>query len=296
MKVLILGGEGMLGHKMVQRLTRNHPDTWWTVRSPASELPLPFLRSSRCLEGVDARDWPALQRMLEDMQPDVVVNCVGVIKQRAEAHGPIPSIAINALLPHLLADATARWGGRLIHFSTDCVFNGAKGRYTEADQSDADDLYGRSKFLGETTEANALTLRTSMVGRELDHHKSLLDWFLLGGHRRVGGFTRVWWSGVTTNHLADVVGEIIDRHPCLSGLYQVSSGRISKYELLCRIRDAYHLNVEIEPNGSSVNDRSLDGSRFEAATGYHCPSWDRLIEQLVDDPTPYALTPQSVPR
>jgi dTDP-4-dehydrorhamnose reductase len=221
------------------------------------------------------------------MRPDVVVNCIGVIKQRAEAQSPIPSITINALLPHRIAEIMVGWAGQLIHFSTDCVFSGRQGHYSEADPSDAEDLYGRSKFLGEAKGPNALTLRTSIIGRELDHHKSLLDWFLLGGHSRVSGFTNVWWSGVTTNHLADVVADLIDRHQSLSGLYQVSSGRISKYELLCGLRDGYGLRVEVEPDDGPVNDRSLDGSRFAAATGYHCPPWEQLIKELVNDRTPY---------
>jgi dTDP-4-dehydrorhamnose reductase len=215
------------------------------------------------------------------------VNCIGVIKQRAEAQSPIPSITINALLPHRIAETLAGWGGRLIHFSTDCVFSGRRGHYSETDPSDAEDLYGRSKFLGEAAGPNALTLRTSIIGRELDHHKSLLDWFLLGRHVRVSGFTNVWWSGVTTNHLADVVADLTDRHQSLSGLYQVSSGRISKFELLCHLRDGYGLQIEVEPDDGLVNDRSLDGSRFAAATRYQCPPWERLITQLVSDPTPY---------
>lgn len=290
MRILILGGAGMLGHKMVQTLSARFPDTWWTVWGPKTEerwRAIPFLQSERCVGGVDVTDWAALRELLERQRPDVVVNCVGIVKQRAEAASPIPSLTINSLLPHRLAEAASEWGGRVIHFSTDCVFSGRKGGYTEADVSDAEDLYGRSKFLGEVAAPNALTLRTSIIGRELENHQSLLDWFLLGGHTRVKGFRNVWWSGVTTNHLADVVGDIIEKHAGLSGLYQVSSGRISKYDLLCRLRDGYGLRVEIEPVDEPVNDRGLDGSRFEAATGYRCPSWDRLVAQLVGDPTPY---------
>lgn len=290
MKVLILGGAGMLGHKMVQSLSARYPDTWWTVWGSKGDEPcrrIPFLQSDRCLEKVDVTDWPALRSLLEGLRPDAIVNCVGVIKQRAEATSPIPSITINSLLPHQLAAAAMAWGGRLIHFSTDCVFSGRKGAYTEADISDAGDLYGRSKSLGEVAGPNALTLRTSIIGRELENHQSLLDWFLLGTHTRVKGFRRVLWSGVTTNHLADVVGDLIERHPNLAGLYQVSSGRISKYELLCLLREGYGLPLEIEPDDGPVNDRSLDGSRLKAAIGYQCPPWHELIAQLVQDPTPY---------
>lgn len=291
MRVLVLGGEGMLGHKMVQTLSSRFPDTWCTLRGQKgtpSLAPVAELRTERVIEGVDAMDVGGLEVLLRTRRPDVIVNCVGVIKQRVEAAAAIPSVTINALLPHRLAAALDTWGGRLIHFSTDCVFSGRKGHYTEDDPSDAEDLYGRSKFLGEVAAPNALTLRTSIIGRELQYHASLLDWFLLGGHRQVRGFRRVFWSGVTTNHLAGVVADLIERHPDLSGLFQVSSGRISKYDLLCLLREGYGLAVEVEPDDGPREDRSLEGSRFTAAVGYRCPPWPQLIQELVGDPTPYA--------
>jgi dTDP-4-dehydrorhamnose reductase len=291
LKVLVLGAGGMLGHKMVQTLSARFPETWCTLwGSKAAERwrRIPALQTDRCLDGVDVTEWPRLEALLGDLRPDAIVNCVGVIKQRPEAERPIPSIAINALLPHRLAEAAARWNGRLVHFSTDCVFSGRRGGYTEADASDAEDLYGRSKSLGEVASAaNALTLRTSIIGRELENHQSLLDWFLLCGLDKVQGFRRVWWSGVTTNHLADLVGDILDSHPTLAGLFQVSSGRISKYELLCRVRDGYGLAVEVVPDDGPVNDRSLLGAKLEGAIGYRCPPWEQLIAQVVSDPTPY---------
>jgi len=288
-KLLVLGGAGMLGHKMVQALGPIFPETWWTSRN---DRVISFLPQERWVNGLDVMDWPVVEALLERLRPVWVVNCVGVIKQRAAAASPIPSITVNALLPHRLADATARWGGRVVHFSTDCVFSGRRGHYTESDQSDAEDLYGRSKFLGEVATPNALTLRTSIIGRELANHQSLLDWFLLGGNTKVRGFRRVWWSGVTTNHLAGLVAEVIQRPEPLSGVYQVSSGRISKYDLLLRIRDAYGLRIEVDPDDGPANDRSLDGSRFAAATGYRCPSWEQLLAEVVRDPTPYPNQPK----
>jgi dTDP-4-dehydrorhamnose reductase len=232
-------------------------------------------------------DLSALRRTLEAERPDVIINCVGIVKQRQEARLAIPSITINSLLPHLLAEWAGNWGGRLIHFSTDCVFSGKKGNYCEDDPSDAEDLYGKSKYLGETTEANALTLRTSMIGRELDHFSSLLEWFLAQKGRRVKGFRRVIYTGVTTNHLADLVGKIINDYPLLFGLYQVTAPAINKYELLSRLRDAFHLDVEIVADDSEVSDRSMNGWCFLKATAYREPSWDDLIAQLAQDKTPY---------
>jgi dTDP-4-dehydrorhamnose reductase len=180
-----------------------------------------------------------------------------------------------------------RWGGHVIHFSTDCVFSGKAGGYTEHDQSDAEDLYGRTKALGEVVAANALTLRTSIIGRELTEHRSLLDWFLAQNHKTVRGYQRVIYSGVTTIHLADLVASIIQEHPGLNGLYQVASEPISKYDLLCLLREVYGLDVRIEQDEMEVSDRSMKCDKLREAIDYKCPPWPALAGQLADDGTPY---------
>jgi dTDP-4-dehydrorhamnose reductase len=290
LKILILGGGGMLGHKVFQTLQRRFPDVWCTIRAGRDQAPwqnIPLFQSDRVRDGIDASRVDQLDALLRDLRPTVVVNCVGAIKQRAEAREAIPSITLNALLPHRLAAFVKTWGGRVIHFSTDCVFSGNKGNYTESDAPDADDLYGKTKHLGELTDDHTVTLRTSFIGRELQHFQSLLEWLLAQNHRPVRGYRRVWWSGVTSNHLAEVVADVIERHPRLHGLYHLSSGRISKYDLLIKLRDGLRLDIEVEPEEGVECDRSLDGRRFEAATAYRCPPWDALIRQLADDPTPY---------
>lgn len=289
-KIFVLGANGMLGHKMFQVLSGSFDDVTGTIRGRRDDsefAEIALLQSARILEGVDALRDDSLFSMLRSKKPAIVVNCIGAIKQRSSAHDPMTSIKINSLLPHELAAVANEWGGRLIHFSTDCVFSGAKGDYSEDDSSDAEDLYGRSKYLGETAAVNSLVLRTSIIGRELSHHQSLLDWFLLGDHKTVRGFTQAWWSGVTTNHLARLVGEIITEHPYLSGLFHVSSGRISKYDLLCRVKAAYGLPIEVTPDDSFVCDRSLRGERLREAIGYKCASWDTMLTDLLEDPTPY---------
>jgi dTDP-4-dehydrorhamnose reductase len=294
-RIVVLGGGGLLGHKLFQSLSQVGADVWCTIRSALDEGPLkdlPVFKSDRVIEGVDALQQDRVDRLLEDLRPAVVINCIGAIKQRAESQEPITSITLNALLPHRLARLIGAWGGRLIHFSTDCVFSGNRGRYTEADQSDATDLYGKTKHLGEGILGNALVLRTSFIGREVQHHNSLLDWFLSNNHGKVKGYRRVWWSGVTSNHLADLVAEVIENHPHLRGLYQVSSGRISKHDLLLKLRDILGLDIEVEPDDEVACDRSLEGNRFAQATGYRCPSWDALIAQLASDPTPYKVWTQ----
>jgi dTDP-4-dehydrorhamnose reductase len=215
------------------------------------------------------------------------VNCVGLIKQRTASHEAIPSIVVNALLPHQLYEICRRWGAKLIHFSTDCVFSGKVGNYSEDDPPDARDFYGRTKALGEVPSSDALTLRTSIIGRELKHFRSLLDWFLNQNHQRVYGYRRALFSGLTTNQLADVVGDVIEMHPNLCGLYHVASQTISKFDLLCMLRDAYGLDIEIAPDDEFCCDRSLCANKFKAATGYVCPPWQELIAHLTMDDTPY---------
>jgi dTDP-4-dehydrorhamnose reductase len=304
MEILILGGAGMLGHKLFQRLRTSHPDTACTIRGTVASSALSHIdlfQHGGVIEGMDASDTSALQNLLAQEKPCVVINCIGVVKQRAAAKQPIPSIEINALLPHRLAESCRRIGARLIHFSTDCVFSGRRGNYTEEDISDAEDLYGRAKYLGEVACGGALTLRTSIIGHELARDESLLEWFLsesrlrnaterpLGHHdyEPVHGFTRAIYSGVTTNYLARVVEELVPEHPDLSGLYQVAAQPISKFDLLRLLRDAYRLDIEITPDSSLFCDRSMKGDKFARATGLITPTWSELIDELANDDTPY---------
>jgi dTDP-4-dehydrorhamnose reductase len=288
--ILILGGTGMLGHKLFQHFLTRFPGTICTMHRQASDAPysrIAMFQGPQVIEGIDLVDFNRLSRLLLRLKPDFIVNCIGVIKQRDEASSHISTITVNSLLPHQLAELCAKWGGRLIHFSTDCVFSGQQGMYKEGDLSDAEDLYGKTKFLGETTEANAVTIRTSIIGRELSNHRSLLDWFLSNKGGRVRGYRKSIYSGVTTNHLAEVVAGIILHHPQLQGLYQVASVPISKYDLLCLLREAYALDVAIDPVDGEYANRSMDGSRFRGATGYVCPPWPTLVQHLAADPTPY---------
>jgi dTDP-4-dehydrorhamnose reductase len=290
MYILILGGAGMLGHKLFQHLRQRHPDTYCTVRGSVHDPALrdvELFQSGHIIENCELTDFRPLQRLLSRYRPQILVNCAGIVKQRADAKRAVPGILLNALLPHQLAELSANWRGRLIQFSTDCVFSGKRGSYVEEDLPDAGDLYGRTKALGEVTTGGAITLRTSIIGRELSHSDSLLEWFLKQNHSCVPGYTRAMYSGITTNYMAKVVANLIEDHPSLSGLYQVTSRTISKFELLCLIRDAYKLDIEITPNTDFFCDRSMKGEKFAKATGQICPSWPELIAELANDETPY---------
>lgn len=280
----------MLGHKMLQTLSAEFESVDGSIRGTLANPRfgrLANFASGSVLEKLDASDPGKLGSVLREIRPSVVVNCVGMIKQRPAAADSVLTIQLNSMLPHFLAGIIAEWSGKLIHFSTDCVFSGERGDYSESDPSDAADLYGKSKYLGEALPANALVLRTSIIGRELANKVSLLEWFLSMRKGQVMGFRRAWWSGVTTNHLSGLVGDIIRTHPDLTGLYQVSSGKISKYDLLLLLRDAYSIDVEIKADDAFFCDRSLLGERLRTAIGYECPSWPELLTQLVNDPTEY---------
>jgi dTDP-4-dehydrorhamnose reductase len=285
--VLVLGGTGMLGHKVWQRF-RQRFDAWVTVRRETRDDAFDGLFSGeRVLRGVTAEDLAAVERVFDVVRPTVVVNCVGIVKQLAAAADPIPSITINALFPQRVAALAQRAGARVIQVSTDCVFSGTRGLYSEDDVPDARDLYGRTKLLGEVSGPGQLTLRTSIIGRELSATTGLLEWFLAHRGGTVKGFTQAYFSGLTTAALAEVIADLIEQQPALGGVYHVVAEPISKYDLLCKLNQAYGAAVLIEPSGDVQVDRTLNGAAFRAATGLESPSWDRMITALTADPTPY---------
>jgi dTDP-4-dehydrorhamnose reductase len=287
MRVLILGGSGMLGHKLWQNFSARF-DTYATFRqSPRAYARFPMFDETKALGGVSAENFQSVVRAFGSVRPDVVVNCVGIVKQDAAAKDPYQSIAVNALFPHRLAQLTRAAGARLIHLSTDCVFSGRAGNYAEGDAPDAGDLYGRTKLLGEVDDENCLTVRTSMIGRELAGAHGLLEWFLSQEGGRVRGFRRAVFSGFTTQALSDVLARIVTEHTDLRGVWHVSAAPINKFDLLSLIKEVYGLKVEIEPDETFVCDRSLDSARFREATGFDAPAWPEMIARMHDDPTPY---------
>ncbi|CAG0955882.1 partial dTDP-4-dehydrorhamnose reductase, partial [Anaerolineae bacterium] len=215
--------------------------------------------------------------------PTVVINAVGIIKQKREAEVRRLAIEVNALFPHLVQAHCREIGAKLIHFSTDCVFDGTKGNYAETDSSTAEDVYGKSKYLGEVADGEALTLRTSILGHGIIPNASLIDWFVGGRHTQVEGFAHAIYSGFPTVFLAKEVVRILKTHRGLSGLYHVASAPISKEDLLSIVRRAYGLDIGITKNESVRIDRSLNGERFSAATGFEAPSWSHLVELMYED-------------
>jgi dTDP-4-dehydrorhamnose reductase len=288
MRILILGVTGMLGHKLWQQLGARFPETHGTMRAPRREFArCGLFETDRIVDGVDAGRFCEVERVLERLRPDCIVNCIAVTKRRAKALEPLTCIELNAALPHRLGEWGARNGARLIHFSTDCVFDGRAGGYTEDSLTNAEDLYGRTKALGEVAAPGCLTLRTSFIGREIAAGTELLEWFLAQRGKRIRGYRRAHYTGVSTLYMAGLVAEIIENRPNLHGLYQVAAPTIDKYELLGLAKSAYNVDVEIDPDEATVVRRNLDGSRFERATGIRVPAWAQMMQALAADPTPY---------
>ncbi|MCT7950028.1 SDR family oxidoreductase [Ancylothrix sp. C2] len=284
-RVLILGGDGMLGHQLWKHFSRQPDrfDTRVTLRRDFQDYQNYQLFDPKCsYTGLDVRNFERIVEVFADFQPNTVINAVGIVKQRPTAKDSIISIEINALLPHRLALLCQAAGARLIHPSTDCVFSGKKGNYTEQDAPDPIDLYGRSKLMGEVNQPQALTLRTSIVGLELERKTGLMEWFL-NAPSPVKGFQNAMYNGLTTIEVSRLIERLITEFPQLHGLYQVASEPISKYDLLCLLKEKFGLATEIIPDTALKIDRTLDSSRFRKVTSYISPSWSSMIEVMAEE-------------
>ena len=282
MQVLVLGGNGMLGHQLCRVLTEQRIEVWGTFR----ELPVKFdfLPKERILADVVVQDLPRIQKILDTVKPEVVVNAVGIVKQRDEAKQAISSIQVNALFPHQLAELCVERGIRVIQVSTDCVFSGMRGNYSEDDLPDPIDLYGRTKLLGELNRPGCLTIRTSIIGWQLNTFTSLLSWFAFQRGKSIKGYRNAIYSGISTYILSSLISDIIKTHNDLDGLYHIASTPISKYDLLIQLRDALGWNdISIEPEDGYACDRSLNGQRFKDAIGWSAPGWDIMIKGLAKE-------------
>ncbi|MFC5520582.1 dTDP-4-dehydrorhamnose reductase family protein [Polaromonas jejuensis] len=281
-RVLVLGVSGMLGNAVLRVFAQDESYSVVGSARSASVLRLlpPELRE-HVICGVDVENTDSLMRLFALARPNVVINCIGLIKQLAEADDPLAAIPINALLPHRLARLCDVAGARLIHMSTDCVFAGTRGMYREQDVSDAKDLYGRSKYLGEVDYPHAVTLRTSIIGHELSSSHGLIGWFL-AQQGVVKGYTRAIFSGLPTVELARVMRDFVIPNPGLRGLYHVSAEPINKFELLKLVAQAYGKSIDITPDDKLEIDRSLDSSRFREITGYQPVTWPELVRRMHD--------------
>ena len=253
-----------------------------TIRSKLFKKYFPTEWHENIVPDIDILDNKSLTQAIEHANPDVVINCVGLVKQLSTAHDPLVVLPINSMYPHRLAAICEQRGARLIHISTDCVFDGLKGNYVESDQSDATDLYGKSKYIGELNDKpHAITLRTSIIGHELNSSTGLIEWFL-SQSGSIRGFKRAIFSGLPTVELARVIKDYVIPREELNGLYHVSAEPISKYDLLNLVAKIYGKKIEIIPDSEFIIDRSLNSELFQSETGYRAPAWPDLVAKMKD--------------
>lgn len=280
MKILVLGGNGMIGHYLLSGLRQRH-DVKATFKQPWSTYgDLQGLDAKDTFTGCDVRNFQHVEKIMKEFTPDAVINATGVTKQLVDKKGPEIAIDINALFPHRLANLCESHASRLILLSSDCIFSGAKGAYTEDDNSDAVDVYGRTKFLGEVDADHVVTLRKSTIGLELTGAHGLVEWFL-AQTGEIKGFSNAIYSGIITEELVRVIELILLDIPSLSGIWNVAGPPISKYHLLTKLQEEIQkTDVVITRDETFFCDRSLDGSRFERVTGYSPPGWTEMIKTL----------------
>ena len=281
----------MLGHMAVRVLTETF-EVFGTTRGDQKSVPTlsRFLTSEQWLTGIDVLNDQQLEKVFDLVKPDAVINCVGLVKQKMDSDSYIESIEINALLPHKLYVMSNRYGAKLIQISTDCVFTCEEGVKSQMDIPNAGDLYGRTKYLGEVNYGSALTLRTSIVGRQISGQESFFEWVLSQERKIASGYRNALYTGLTTYALSRVISEVISHHFALSGLWQVASEPISKFELMNKLNQALALDIEIEENTEFKCDRRLDGSPFFQATGIRVPTWDEMVEEFSRDQINYEVT------
>jgi dTDP-4-dehydrorhamnose reductase len=282
MRILVLGGDGMMGHQVFRYLDARHEVRVTLRRNLAAYKLFRLFDESNAFSGVDVRSLDRLTEVMAEFRPEAVINAVGVVKQRPAAKELLPSLEINAVLPHRLSVLCKAAGARLVQVSTDCVFNGRKGNYLESDSSDAEDIYGRTKFLGELHDLHCLTLRTSIIGRELSRKESLVEWFL-AQKGTVQGFTKAIYTGFSTLEMSRIIEMMLVEHPQASGVYHVSSDPINKYDLLSLIKREMNLDTVIIPTDDHQCDRSLNSTIFRSKFGYMPPPWTEMVEEMVKD-------------
>ncbi|KGJ94231.1 dTDP-4-dehydrorhamnose reductase family protein [Thalassotalea sp. ND16A] len=283
MKVLIIGATGMLGYSLFRNLSEYSAlDVYGTVRATNDKESYFSKLESKLFKSIDVENLETLESVVKELKPNVVLNCIGLIKQYDSAKVPVAAIRTNSLLPHQIAAICDENSAKLIHFSTDCVFSGKKGNYVESDIPDASDIYGRSKLLGEVDYKPHLTLRTSIIGHELSSNVSLIDWFLSQA-KETKGFSKAIFSGLPTCYVAKVLVDNIFTNTNLTGLYQLSVDPIDKFTLLSKVAKVYSKEITIHESDELEIDRSLDSSRLRTASNYSPLSWDELINLMHTD-------------
>jgi dTDP-4-dehydrorhamnose reductase len=281
-KILVLGASGMLGNAVFRYFNQSNDfNVYGTMRSDICKKFFPQDSQSKILSSIDVESQDSLISLFDFVRPEIVINCIGLVKQLKESESPLAAVPINTLLPHKLANLCGLIDARFIHMSTDCVFSGAKGMYREDDFPDAGDVYGRSKFMGEVDYPHAITLRTSIIGHELNGSRSLVGWFLAQSEK-VTGYKNAIFSGLPTIEIARVLKDFVIPNEELRGLYHLSVDPINKFDLLQLISIQYNKQIQIDGDMKYMIDRSLDSTKFREATGFIPKPWNQLIREMYE--------------
>lgn len=279
MKVLILGADGMIGHKIAHSLQDDYELILTSRRNILSDS----IGVKNCKILFHDLITDSLDLLLSNTSPDLIINCAGITIRRGIGNNLKNTKILNSNLPHKL-DAWANLNSKkLIHFSTDCVFSGSKGNYLDDDIADAEDIYGKTKAKGEVTSPNTLTIRCSMIGRELFNFTELFEWLVKNKNKTIDGYTNVLYSGITTVRMGNILKKILNDKIDLSGIYNLSSIPISKFDLLFKLSNAFDLNVEINENNNIKSNKVLISKKFTEITGINPPNWDDLISEFKAD-------------
>lgn len=281
MRILILGVSGLIGHRLFQRLSLDHEVFGTLHKSKYAYGHISYLSSQNIIECIDVLQLDILKGVIYSINPEVIINCVGITKRKNEINSLVQTLKINALFPHELTTLSKTNNIRLIHFSTDCVFNGNIGNYSEESFTDAKDIYGRTKALGEISYENTLTIRSSFIGQELIGKTELLEWLLSQNGKKIKGYSNTFYSGVSTLFMSEVINKIIVDFPNLCGLYQLATTTpITKFELLCIAREAFNLDIDIIPDFREFHSPTLIGTKLSREIDLIVPSWQEMMFEL----------------
>ena len=284
MKILLLGGGGLAGNTFIKYFLsfKNRYSIGVTFSEHESNYNLNLDNQSiSTFYNINAFKYNLVSSVINDYKPQVIINTIGLTKRISNTIDPKLSIYLNSYFPHLLLKTSNEKDIKLIHLSTDCIFSGYNGNYSEDSIPDALDIYGKTKFLGELNEKNALTLRTSILGPEIRRFLGIYSWFI-NQKTDVFGFDKAFFSGITSLELAKIIFHIIDHNYDLYGIYNLASEKISKFELLNIIKKIKKMNINIIKSDSEIYDRSLNNKKFRSVSEYKVPNWENMILDLID--------------
>ena len=282
MKILVLGGTGLIGNRLVRHL-RENADVYASTRTDRGQIPVleHILDPNKWIFRFNATDFQLLESEIGRLRPKVIVNCLGIVKQHISASDTETTILLNSALPNRLSSLAVKYEFKLIHLSTDCVFSGNTGNYIESATPDPVDLYGRSKTLGELNNSQDLTLRTSFVGREIKSFTNLFEWVRKNQNTKIVGYKKAIYSGLTTQVTSEIIERLIFDFSTLTGLWHLASEPISKFDLIQKLSDSLNLRLDIEVDEEFICDRSLNPGALTAMTGVVAPDWPTMLERYV---------------